>query len=71
MDEMLDVFLDGVTEPRLKLISADEARALMILLGELDDGVRPEVVRRAAGELRFRLSTRLAAPVGPPSPRRG
>lgn len=63
MDEtldLLDVFLDGVTEPRLKLISADEARALMVLLGLLDDADQPEEVRRAAGDLRFRLASRLA-----------
>ncbi|MER6257679.1 hypothetical protein ABT224_40795 [Streptomyces sp. NPDC001584] len=60
MDEMLDVLLDGVTEPRLKLISGDEARALMVLLGVLDDDAQTEAVRRAAGEMRFRLSSRLA-----------
>ncbi|WP_328786191.1 MULTISPECIES: hypothetical protein [unclassified Streptomyces] len=59
MDEMLDVLLDGVTEPRLKLISGDEARALMILLGMLDDDAQSEEVRRAAGEMRLRLSSRL------------
>ncbi|MFD3328352.1 hypothetical protein [Streptomyces sp. NPDC058701] len=64
MDEtldLLDVYLDGVTEPRLKLISADEARALMVLLGLLDDAGQPEEVRRAAGDLRFRLASRLAS----------
>ncbi|MFD4865316.1 hypothetical protein [Streptomyces sp. NPDC058412] len=60
MDEMLDVLLDGVTGPRLKLISGDEARALMILLGVLDDDAQPEEVRHAAGEMRFRLGSRLA-----------
>ncbi|MFB6584027.1 hypothetical protein ACFCYC_42635 [Streptomyces sp. NPDC056402] len=60
MDEMLDVLLDGVTEPRLKLISGDEARALMVLLGVLDDDGQSEEVRRAAGEMRFRLGSRLA-----------
>ncbi|MGZ9928564.1 hypothetical protein ACXNSR_01585 [Streptomyces sp. NC-S4] len=60
MDEMLDVLLDGVTEPRLKLISGDEARALMVLLGLLDDDAQPEEVRRAAGEMRLRLGSRLA-----------
>ncbi|GAA2650733.1 hypothetical protein GCM10010425_74250 [Streptomyces spororaveus] len=60
MDEMLDVLLDGVTEPRLKLISGDEARALMVLLGVLDNDGQPEEVRRAAGEMRFRLGSRLA-----------
>lgn len=60
MDDLLDVLLDGVTEPRLKLISADEARAVLVLLGLLDDHAQPEEIRRAAGELRFRLSSRLA-----------
>ncbi|GGS39561.1 hypothetical protein Snoj_28090 [Streptomyces nojiriensis] len=63
MDEMLDVLLDGVTEPRLKLISGDEARALMILLGVLDDDAQPEEVRHAAGEMRFRIGSRLAQPM--------
>ncbi|GGS37746.1 hypothetical protein Snoj_28950 [Streptomyces nojiriensis] len=63
MDEMLDVLLDGVTEPRLKLISGDEARALMILLGVLDDDAQPEEVRHAAGEMRFRIGSRLALPL--------
>lgn len=63
MDEMLDVLLDGVTEPRLKLISGDEARALMILLGVLDDDAQPEEVRHAAGEMRFRIGSRLALPM--------
>ncbi|WP_404962414.1 hypothetical protein [Streptomyces sp. 147326] len=60
MDEMLDVLLDGVTEPRLKLISGDEARALMVLLGVLDDDAQPEKVRHAAGEMRLRIGSRLA-----------
>ncbi|MFI1280927.1 hypothetical protein ACH4U5_09205 [Streptomyces sp. NPDC020858] len=63
MDEMLDVLLDGLTEPRLKLISEDEARALMVLLGLLDDAAQPEEVRHAAGEMRFRISSRLALPL--------
>ncbi|MFF4448348.1 hypothetical protein [Streptomyces sp. NPDC001502] len=50
----------GVAEPRLKLISGDEARALMVLLGMLDDDAQSEEVRRAAGEMRFRLGSRLA-----------
>ncbi|WP_314249777.1 hypothetical protein [Streptomyces sp. DSM 40907] len=60
MDDMLNVRLDGVTEQRLKLISGDEARALMMLLGVLDDAAQPEGIRRAAGEMRFRLGSRLA-----------
>lgn len=64
MEEMLEVLLDGVTEPRLKLISGDEARALMILLGVLDDLARSDEIREAAGELRFRLASRLSEPGG-------
>ncbi|MFK0223913.1 hypothetical protein ACIQWN_37760 [Streptomyces vinaceus] len=63
MDEtldLLDVLLDSVSEPRLKLISADEARAIIVLLGLLDDADQPEDVRRAAGDMRFRLGSRLA-----------
>ncbi|GGQ35015.1 hypothetical protein GCM10010215_68750 [Streptomyces virginiae] len=59
--DLLDALLDGVTEPRLKLISADEARALMVLLGVLEDDAQPEEIRRAAGDMRYRISTRLAA----------
>ncbi|WP_405706030.1 hypothetical protein [Streptomyces sp. NBC_00069] len=54
--------LDDVTEPRLKLISEDEARALMVLLGLLDDSEQGEEIRRAAGEMRFRIGSRLARP---------
>ncbi|MDX3534015.1 hypothetical protein PV721_06485 [Streptomyces sp. MB09-01] len=46
-----------------KLISEDEARALMVLLGLLDDDEQPEEVRHAAGERRFRLGSRLAVPL--------
>ncbi|MEV7725064.1 hypothetical protein ACIRP0_07150 [Streptomyces sp. NPDC101733] len=60
MEELLDVLLDGVTEPRLKLIAADEARALVVLLGILDDEHPGEDVGRAAGEMRMRLVARLA-----------
>lgn len=48
--DLLDVLLDGVTEPRLKLISEDEARALMVLLGLLEDTEQPEDVHRATGD---------------------
>ncbi|MFE7093940.1 hypothetical protein [Streptomyces erythrochromogenes] len=58
--DLLDALLDGVTEPRLKLISADEARALIVLLGLLEDDGQPEDIRRAAGDMRDRISTRLA-----------
>ncbi len=59
-DDLLDVLLDGVTEPRLKILSKDEARAIMVLLGLLDDAEQPEEVRHAAGEMRFRIGSRLA-----------
>ncbi|MGR4883975.1 hypothetical protein ACIPUC_31780 [Streptomyces sp. LARHCF249] len=62
MNDMLDVLLDGITEPRLKLISEDEAKALMVFLGLLDDDRQPEDVRQAAGEMRFRIGSRLALP---------
>ncbi|WP_371619407.1 hypothetical protein [Streptomyces sp. NBC_00454] len=58
--ELLDILLDGATEQRLKLISGDEARALMVLLGYLDDESQPEDVRRNAAEMRLRLASRLA-----------
>ncbi|MFI6006315.1 hypothetical protein ACIA98_39095 [Streptomyces sp. NPDC051366] len=63
MDEtldLLDTLLDGVTEPRLKLISEDEARALKVLLGLLEDTAQSEDIRRAAGEMRFWIGSRLA-----------
>ncbi|MGW6571803.1 hypothetical protein ACWGAN_06455 [Streptomyces sp. NPDC054945] len=62
-EDLLDVLLDGVTEPRLKLLSGDEARALMVLLGALDCDAQPEEVRQAAGEMRFRIASRLALPL--------
>ncbi|WP_234351389.1 hypothetical protein [Streptomyces sp. XY413] len=57
--DLLDTLLDGVTEPRLKLISADEARAVMVLLGLLDDIAQSEDIRRPADEMRFRIGSRL------------
>ncbi|WP_406511151.1 hypothetical protein OG851_00845 [Streptomyces sp. NBC_00161] len=44
----------------MKLIIEDEARALMVLLGLLDDTDQSGDVRRAAGEMRFRIGSRLA-----------
>lgn len=58
--DLLDTLLDGVSEPRLKLLGVDEARAVMVLLGLLEGDGQPEDVQRAAGELRFRLGSRLA-----------
>ncbi|MCX4633492.1 hypothetical protein [Streptomyces sp. NBC_01443] len=49
MDEtldLLDTLLDGVTEPRLKRISEDEARALMVLLGLLENTDQSDDIRR-------------------------
>ncbi|MGW1940134.1 hypothetical protein [Streptomyces goshikiensis] len=57
--DLLDTLLDEVSEPRMKLISADEGRALMVLLGLLDEAEFPEDIRRAAAEMRFRLGSRL------------
>ncbi|MFD3557866.1 hypothetical protein ACFWWA_38075 [Streptomyces goshikiensis] len=58
--DLLDTLLYEVSEPRMKLISADEGRALMVLLGLLDDAELPEDIRRAAAEMRFRLGSHLA-----------
>ncbi|MFG2715332.1 hypothetical protein ACGFX2_32945 [Streptomyces goshikiensis] len=49
-----------MSEPRLKLISAGEVQALTVLLGLLNDAELTEDIRRAAGEIRFRLGSRLA-----------
>ncbi|MFJ6722360.1 hypothetical protein [Streptomyces sp. NPDC091259] len=63
MDEdFLDALLDAVTETRLKLLTEDEARAIMMLLGALEGETRSEEVRRAAGEMRFRPGSRLGTP---------
>ncbi|THA45648.1 hypothetical protein [Streptomyces sp. A1136] len=63
MDEdFLDALLDAAGETRLKLLTEDEARAVMMLLGALEDETRSEEVRRAAGEMRFRLGSRLGTP---------
>ncbi|WP_274536236.1 hypothetical protein [Streptomyces sp. MJM1172] len=40
----------------MKLISADEGRVLMVLLGLLDAAELPEDIRRTAAEMRFRLA---------------
>ncbi|WP_240801991.1 hypothetical protein [Streptomyces sp. A1136] len=48
MDEdFLDALLDAAGETRLKLLTEDEARAVMMLLGALEDETRSEEVRRA------------------------
>ncbi|AWZ04889.1 MULTISPECIES: hypothetical protein [unclassified Streptomyces] len=65
-EDFLGVLVDAVTETRLKLLTGDEARAVMMLLVALEDETRSEEVRRAAGEMRFRLASRLALPVGSP-----
>ncbi|MBT1188933.1 hypothetical protein HET69_34350 [Streptomyces sp. CJ_13] len=53
-----------MSEPRLKLISADKGQALTVLLGPLDDAELPEDIRRAAGAMRFRLGSHLAGTPG-------
>lgn len=60
MLDLLDALLDRVPEPRRGLVSDDEARALMVLLGVLEEEASSEDVRRAAGDLRFRIGSRLA-----------
>lgn len=65
---MLDVLLDGVNETRLKLISEDEARALMILLAVLDDHTQTEDIRR--GRRRDAVQARLPTGLVPALPRR-
>ncbi|MFE6273388.1 hypothetical protein ACFVQ9_31900 [Streptomyces goshikiensis] len=42
------------------MISAGEGRPLVVLLGLVDDAELPEDIRRAAGEMRFRLGSRAA-----------
>lgn len=44
--ELLDVLLNGVSGPRLKLISEDEAPPLMVLLGLLEDAEQGGATRR-------------------------
>ncbi|MCJ0874327.1 hypothetical protein [Streptomyces sp. AP-93] len=44
-NDLLDAPLDGVTDPCLKLISRDEARAVMALLGLLDDDQPEETLQ--------------------------
>ncbi|MFE2553758.1 hypothetical protein ACFXGI_35350 [Streptomyces sp. NPDC059355] len=44
----------------MNLIGEDEARALMVFLGLLEDTDQGESIRRAAGEMRFRIGSRLA-----------
>ncbi|MFD7258788.1 hypothetical protein [Streptomyces sp. NPDC059874] len=54
-----------MTETRLKLLTEDEGKAVMMPLAVLEDEARSEQVRLAAGEMRFRLGSRLAAPTHP------
>lgn len=61
-EDFLGVLLDAVTETRLKLLTGDEARAIIMLLGVLEENTRSEEVRAAAGEMRSRLASRLALP---------
>ncbi|MFB6614964.1 hypothetical protein ACIGFK_37145 [Streptomyces sp. NPDC085524] len=62
------MLLDRATDSRLKLISEDEARAVMVLLGILGDQTRSGEIREAAEELRCRLGSRLGAPAAPYRP---
>ncbi|MEU9801500.1 hypothetical protein [Streptomyces sp. NPDC051000] len=59
-EDFLGVLVDAVTDTRLKLLTGDEARAVMMLLGALEEETSSEEVRQAAGEMRFRLASRLA-----------
>ncbi|MFD9345357.1 hypothetical protein [Streptomyces sp. NPDC060049] len=63
-EDFLGVLLDAVTQTRLKLLTGDEARAVMMLLGAFEEETRSEEVRAAAGEMRFPLGSRLALPAG-------
>ncbi len=65
-EDFLGVLLDAVTDTRLKLLTGDEARAVMMLLGTLEEETRSEEVGAAAGEMRFRLGSRLAQPATAP-----
>ncbi|MFD4866069.1 hypothetical protein [Streptomyces sp. NPDC058412] len=64
-EDFLGVLLDAVTDTRLKLLTGDEARAVMMLLGALEEEARSEEVRQAAEEMRYRLGSRLALPTVP------
>lgn len=62
------MLLDAATETRLKLLTEDDARTIMMLLGALEDEARSGELRKAAGEMRFRLGSRLATPADAHSP---
>ncbi|MFD3682321.1 hypothetical protein [Streptomyces sp. NPDC058613] len=57
-----------MTETRLKVLTSDDGRAVMMLLGVLEEETRSEEVRAAAGGMRFRLGSRLALPAGHTGP---
>ncbi|MFE5561168.1 hypothetical protein [Streptomyces sp. NPDC056544] len=63
MDEMLDALLDGVTEPAAEADQQGRGEGLIVLLGALDDDAQPQEIRYPAGEMRFRLGSRLAVPL--------
>ncbi|WP_411105277.1 hypothetical protein [Streptomyces sp. cmx-4-9] len=69
-EDFLGVLLDAVTDTRLRLLTGDEARAVMMLLGVLEEEARSEEVRAAAGEMRFRLGSRFALPAEATRPAR-
>ncbi|MCC0100561.1 hypothetical protein K7B10_38500 [Streptomyces flavotricini] len=61
-EDFLSVLLDAVTDTRLKLLTGDEATAIMMLLGAFEEETRSDEVRAAAGDMRSRLGSRLACP---------
>ncbi|MFD9305419.1 hypothetical protein ACFWCB_22650 [Streptomyces sp. NPDC060048] len=65
-EDFLGVLLDAVTDTRLKLLTGDEARAVMMLLDALEEETHSEEVRQAAAEMRLRLGSRLALPAHSP-----
>ncbi|MEU9234000.1 hypothetical protein [Streptomyces subrutilus] len=67
-EDFLGVLMDASTDTRLKLLTGDEARAVMMLLGALEEETGSEEVRQAAGEMRYRLVCRLALPADSPRP---
>ncbi|MGW7172276.1 hypothetical protein [Streptomyces xanthophaeus] len=64
-EDLMGVRLDADTDTRLKLLTGDEARAIMMLLGALEEETLSEDVRAAAGEMPFRLGSHLAVPAVP------
>ncbi|MFJ3881641.1 hypothetical protein ACIPW5_29865 [Streptomyces sp. NPDC090077] len=65
-DDFLDVLLDATTDTRIKVVTTDEAHAIMVLLGALEDAARTPDIRVAAREMRSRLGSRLGSPAEAP-----